>query len=109
MSVEGLRVGEHSFEGALSAFFFQLTLSIHVSDLEVAISTFPLPISDGIFLVVTPAGVVLVAQRMAWGPCQSWNLEILPQKHSGSLSIFPSWTPNPHMPILTFLLSVLAP
>lgn len=53
-----------------------------------ALSTFPLGILDGIFSIVTPLGVPLVVQTPAWGPCRSWNLQILPLKHQ---SLSPSF------------------
>ena len=75
-----------------------------ISEVGVVLSTFSLWLLDRVFLILTTLGVLLVAHCPACCPCHSGNLQILPQKHSISLSNFPCWIPNSH---LTFLLTGL--
>ena len=103
---QGLFLGNGSFSlSVFSLFFFFFTLSEIFSDLELALSTFPLAVLDRIFLIATLQGSSC-SPKHGW---RSWSVRESPNMawETGFLFIIPCRVPNPHMSDLIFLLSVL--
>ena len=73
-------------ENAPSHSFFFFSPSLQASEtLDWQLVHF-LIFPEMMFSIMTPLLSLLVVQTMAWGLYKPWNLQILPQKYSGSLS-----------------------